>query len=133
MCVAATNTTIPAIPFPFSIIANEQNYRPRASVHHLPYAYEPVRIHRSYTVYGISASYEQSHLIILWELLYYTLNVYVLLYTLPLSFVPVLIPTLRAPYIYTLKLQSKVIFFLFIYIRLYLYVYIYTTLSMRSP
>ena len=66
MCVAATNTTIPAIPFPFSTIANEQNYRPRVSLHHLPYAYEPVRIHRSYTVYGISASCEQSHLNIRW-------------------------------------------------------------------
>ena len=69
-------------------------------------------------------------LIYVGEFLYYTFNVYVLLYILPLSFVLVLIPVLRAPYIYTLKLRPKVVFFLFIYmiisIRLYIYDLIYT-------
>ena len=125
MCVAATNTTILAIPFPFSTIANEQNYRPRASLHHLPYAYEPVRIHRSYTVYGISASCEQSHLNIRWGVpLLYVGRIRFTIYPLPLPFVPIFVLVLRVPYIYTLKLRPKVIFSIYIY-TLYVYDSIY--------
>ena len=87
------------------------------SLHHLPYAYEPVRIHRSYTVYGISASCEQSHLNIRWEFLYYTFNVYVL----PRSFL-----------FLSLALSLPLFSVLFIYIRwscdlrlFFFYLYIY--------
>ena len=127
MCVAPSTITTFAIPFPFSTIANEQNYRPRVSLHHLPYAYEPVRIHRSYTVYGISASCEQSHLNIRWGVpLLYVERIRFTIYPLPWSLISIPIPVFRAPYIYTLKLRPKVIFFSIYIYTLYIYDSTYT-------
>ena len=121
MCVAATNTTIPAIPFPFSTIANTRKQRPRVSLHHLPYAYELVRIHRSYTVYGISASYKQSRLIIRWGVpLLYVGRIRFTAF----SFIPIFVPVPCAPYIYTLKLRPKVIFFSIYIYTIYVHFYV---------
>lgn len=129
MCVAATNSTTFAIPFPFSTIANEQKHRLRASLHHLPYEYEPVRIHKSYTVYGISASYEQSHLIIRWEFLYYTFNVYVLLY----FSCPDPCPCFLYPlYIYVGAATKGYLFSIYIYTIIYIRFYIYDLRRLRG-
>lgn len=119
MCVAATNSTTFAIPFPFSTIANEQKHRPRASLHHLPYAYELVRIHRSYTVYGIFASCVQSHLIIRWgiPLLYVgRIHYYISLCPYPYPYPCPLYPL----YIYV-ETAIKDCPFLYLYIQLYIY------------
>ena len=108
----------PSLPSPTSKIIVRGCLYTTYYTHTSPYVYIG-RIR--FMVFPPAAS--KATLIYVEEFLYYTFNVYVIIF---LSFVLVLIPVFCVPYIYTLKLQPKVIFFsIYIYmiisIRLYVY------------
>ena len=109
----------PSLPSPTSKIIVRGRLYTTYHTHTSPYVYIG-RIR--FMVFPPAAS--KATLICVEEFLYYTLDVYVIIF-LSLSFVSILTFILCAPYIYTLKLRPKVIFFyLYIYvicIRFYVY------------